>query len=220
MQSRSFRTGVAVFALCVAVATPSQATLIEYIDRGAFEAAAGELERRDFDAFRLETAFRDRPLDLGDVTVQGFGTGQLDRNAVDIPEVAFPEFDLAGTTVLSLLVNDTSWVQFEFDAPVVACGADFAGLNYGAESTIVDVEGRSARPPAAGGNVKTFFGVMSDTPFRTLRLIHRENTGSDGFGLDNLVFEVPEPGTLLVLAAAAGLLRRRGRTRRAPSNHP
>ncbi len=215
MRSRSIRRAGAALVVSAALAGPSHAALIAYIDRGLFEAAAGPLEGQDFDDFRREADFRNRPLDLGPFSVQGFGTGQLDRNAVDLPQVAYPEFDLDGSTVLSLLVNETSWVQFEFEAPVVAFGADFAGLNNGAESTIVDVEGTSAAPPAAGGNVKAFFGVRSDTPFTTLRLIHRESTGSDGFGLDNLVYELPEPGPLLLLAAA-GLLRRRAVAGRRP----
>ncbi len=214
MRSRSFRGWGAALVAGAALAAPSHAALIVYVDRGLFEAAAGQLERQDFDDFPREAEFRNRPLDLGKVSVQGFGTGQIDRNLVDLPEVAYAEFDVDGTTILNLLVNQASWVQFEFDAPVVAFGADFAGLNNGAESTLLDVEGASAQPPAASGNAKTFFGVMSDTPFRTLRLVHRENSGSDGFGLDNLVYELPEPGPWLLLVAGAGLARRRAGSRR------
>jgi hypothetical protein len=81
-------------------------------------------------------------------------------------------------------------------------------LDGGAPIDVLNVD-----PAAVPGGSANFFGVISDTPFTTVRLINPPGTAGDAVGVDDItigqkaVAAVPEPSSLTLFGLGGlGLL--------------
>lgn len=214
----------------------AQLVTTAYTDRGSFEAAAGTVIQQDFNGYTSDIDLRSAAFDFGDFSVRGLGDGQrddagADRNYLDAPVFApanivggLPVFNSAHLNLLvkssSLLSPTTSKVSFEFDSPLLAFGANLAGINSLLGSGVkIQVDGidLAAQPMSTAGQPSDiqFFGFTSTTGFTKVEFL------SDGsllvphvpFLLDNLIYAqapvlspVPEPETYALMLGGLGLL--------------
>ena len=95
-----------------------------------------------------------------------------------------------------------------FPQPLLAFGADFADVNEGG---LLDV--RFASASAFVPNGSTFFGIVSDIPFRTVELRTAPTVAEEFYRIDNVSYvAIPEPGSSLLALLALLVLSRRSRT--------
>ena len=221
-------------ALAVLTTLPASAqTLTAYTDRAAFGAAAGALTTQTFNAFGADTSFQNVPLVVGDFSIVGLGSAQLNRNYIDVSPFMFPTQGTGdGTPFAALLVaaGGGSQVTISFADAITAWGADFGDLSQGnVQRTSITVGGASLIPASTNMTAVRFYGFTSDTPFTSLTF---NSTGmNDGFGIDNVSYAfaarapaaaVPEPSAWAMMiggfgAIGLGLRRRRGHGRVVPA---
>lgn len=204
---------IALAIVTLTAAVPATAALTTYTDRASFLAAAGPVTTETFNSAAEEASFQTSPVVFGPLSVQGYGD-QLDRHFVDIPPSQFPEFNSDGTTNLSAFVTIGGGLVFTFASPITAWGADFAALQNDIFRTIIIAGGVTLTPPVKAGNVRSFYGFVSDVAFTTVTFAG--STG-DGFSIDNVSFggaAVPEPASWAMLIAGFALVGATARRRR------
>ncbi len=210
-------------AASVVVAAPANAATMIFTDREAFEQAAGNTTSEDFNGFATEEEFRTQTVNANGFSLSTTGTQSAflaPRNFIDIPPALFTTLNGDGTTFADVFINDSFFgdltVQFTFDAPISAFGADFTDLQTeSAGTTILSFNGETVTPGVADAGVTRFFGFTSMQPFTTLtfsRVGPGFGGGSEGFGVDNVAFgdgvtaAVPEPATWLMMILGFGFV--------------
>lgn len=220
MNMKTMAAVAATAAMLFGAAPASAAAITTYTDAAAFAAAAGPLSLETFNGVVGQPEFRTSPLTVGDLTLQGFGPSQFDRNYIDQPPAQSSINDVDGTpfaTVYTLSDNDfISGLTISFSHSVTAFGGTFADWNDSFLRGQISVLGQLVEPTVTIGNQVRFFGFVSDTPLNQLTF-QAEGIFGDSFGLDNVLSSsgaVPEPSAwaLMILGfgtAGAALRRRR-----------
>lgn len=204
-----------VLLLCGAASTNAALTTFE--DRSHFVSANAATGAEDFDGFASEVSFRNTPLDLGPFSLVGSGSGQFDRNFIDLQPLLFGAANVDGTTNVHAFTGINASFAFVFDSPILAFGADFAGYNDNFNRGEILVDGQAISAPVTRGASVRFFGFSSVIPFSVIQFVSVAFQ-SDGFGLDNVIYAsadadtIPQPGGLALVLLALALLRlvRRG----------
>jgi hypothetical protein len=211
--SRASTGALALLAAAGALAlgaSPASASIVQYTDRAAFEAAAGLLTVETFNDFAPGKL---APLrDLGAFTVSTNNTAAIASGG-----------DINGSNDLSVnLTADANGglgtLTFTFDTRILAFGADFFSLNNGfVQRTFARVDGQIFNPLPRS---PAFLGYISTTGFSTLSFSNQLGGGNnDAFQLDNLAYStpgsVPEPASWALMLTgflgAGAALRRGGR---------
>ena len=99
---------------------PLKAATITYADKVTFMSASGSLDTEDFNALADGAAFHTTPLDAGPFTLSMTGPASTSpgRNEIDAPEPLFPQFDVDGTTIASVLTENGVSLFLTFDVPI------------------------------------------------------------------------------------------------------
>lgn len=197
-------TAIAIVSL-LAFASTARATSTVYTDRAAWEAAVGgSIYTESFDSLSPQA---NDPATGGTMHTPMFDIVSSPRvhGSGSIHDGYF------GSDLHTELLYE--YDDFVFYAPTVAFGVDVlaveeaSGLRFtiGGESfghpTLTDANGY----PIPG---TTFFGVVSGTPFTTVRI----SSGGQAprfYRLDNVSFAVPEPGALALLVVTLVRWRQR-----------
>ncbi len=196
----SIITRVFATVLCLSVVVPAEAALATYTDRTSWEAAAGTIETDTFTGAIYTPIPINTVFDVGLFNVFYTTSGGVTNSNYisDISDHLRLEIDTNGSDTTTLL-------QFQFDTPITAFGADFDRIdstddltftpNIGPESVnIYDVLG--------GGS--GFLGITSDSAFISLSFTAE---GRDAFYLDNVSLasaSVPIPAAVWLFGS--GLL--------------
>ena len=198
---------------------PLKAATITYADKATFMSASISasivLDTEDFNALADGAEFHTTPLDVGPFTLSMTGPAATSpgHNEIDAPVVMFPDFDVNGTTIASVLTEDGVSLFLTFDAPITAFGVDLANFNDSINQTHIVVAGVTSIPAVIGDNLR-FFGIISDASFSTVEFRGLEN---DGFGMDNVMYgTVPVPPAVWLfgsgLIGLVGIARRKNAT--------
>jgi hypothetical protein len=209
----SFKAFVAATAMVAVSAGAANAALTVFTSRAAFETAlSGGFTTETFNGVVGEPAFRTAPVTVGGLTLQGFGSSQFDRNFIDQQPLQFGVFNVDGTAVVNAVTAlGTSGLTVTLASGVRGFGADFAAMQDGVFRTQILFGSQAYTPSVTAGNVVTFLGIVSDTPFTTVTFQSASVSTSDGFAFDNVTFGnvangVPEPSTwAMMLVGFAGL---------------
>ncbi len=198
---------------------PLKAATITYADKVTFMSASGSLDTEDFDALADGTEFHTTPLDVGPFTLSMTGPAATSpgRNEIDAPEPLFPQFDVDGTTIASVLTEDGVSLFLTFDVPITAFGVDLAAFNNSIIRTHIVVAGVTSIPPVIDDDLR-FFGIISDASFSTVEFRGLEN---DGFGMDNVMYgTVPIPAAVWLFGSGLLGLVGIGRRKETATNDP
>jgi hypothetical protein len=213
-----FPVATVTAALALALSGPALASVTVFTDATLFAGAAGPLELETFNGVVGEPNFRTSPVVVGDLSFQGVGPHQSDRNYIDQPPAQFGGLNVDGTTVVNMLtfggVSQSS-ITITFAHAINAFGASFRSWNSGALRSHIEVLGQSLQPGIAPASEIRFFGFVSDTPFTSLSFVADSGAAGNGIGMDNAYYSaaVPEPCVWLMMITGFGLagaaLRRR-----------
>jgi hypothetical protein len=202
------------------VAGAANAAVTTYTTQAAFTAATGSTTLVTFNDFASEASFQTSSVDAGPFSLLGFGD-QLGRNYIDLPPVQFPSINVDGTTIVNAITGPSAGLTITFDTPILAFGATFRDLQTSSIRTVIEVAGTTVTPAVRPPGGFQFLGIVSDTPFTTLRFVNVDPLVVDGFSMDNVLFAttapVPAPGGSALALGVAGLLAatRRRRPRQA-----
>jgi len=213
---------VLTFATLLVVSSlPTQAALIVFDDRGAWQAAAGNVDgAEDFEGFPVNTSFDGGLVQLADgMSIGTLGEANIGSyNSIQIPPTSY-EGDVNGSSNAYVLGGqfdpDSSVTPFiRFADPVSAFGADFRNLNDGLMRTVIDVfDGAdiidTIFPVVMESNNLRFIGAVANAGEEISELRFRW-LAPDGFGIDDIeisrISEVPSPATLALFGLGlAGL---------------
>ena len=208
---------MAVVALIVAV--PTEAGIVFYTDRPAWEAAAGPPSYAvDFEGFTADIGFRFHPLRLAGMTIQQEGAREFAfRNNVEVVPLEFSPN--SGSNSASLFTDSANpsdpvdvSVLITFNAPNVAFGFESWGAND-AEGAVLDVFSGDTLlgSQALTNDPGAFLGYTLDFGDRATSVRFRSDRNlpyvGEGFYIDNLAgVVVPEPGTLALAVIGFGSL--------------
>lgn len=220
---RTSRVGA---ALPLVVCATAVAAVQTFNDRAAWLAAVGPVSAsEDFSGFVVDTEFRTQVVGLAggmSITQTGPNTAAF-RNLIDIPPLG--QTDNNGTANASCFTNaDDSpgvptGILISFATNARAWGGETWGARSG-EFMAMDILGAGGvvlgtiEPSNNAGQFSGFWGNAGEqfTGVRFRSINTTVGGGGEGFGMDNLaIVHIPTPGgaTLLAMAAAAGLRRRR-----------
>ena len=184
--------------LMVVAPLPAHALSLAFSDRASWEAAVtGAIQTETFDSVPTQQ-------------IAGNGGGTLYTPDFDI--VIAPGFDNDccrigdGAFVGDLDLVEGMFNEIVFHAPVTAFAADVVRVEQSLELRLkIAGETLPYVPPAPGlPGTAGFFGVLSDTPFTTVR-IEASGTTPRFYTLDNVSFDsIPEPP--LAAVALVGLI--------------
>jgi hypothetical protein len=177
---------LAASAAFVVAGSAASALTTAYSSRDGFEAAAVDLVVDSFNDIGDDTNVANTTVNrLGYQfrieTVVGPGFNFFD--ALPATSVnAVPN----GTTSLVVGLLENEVLRFVFNSAITAFGADFNGLNDRGQRSQFEAAGEVVLAPILAGQVPSFFGIISDTPFS--EVIIRGLPLSDGFGMDNVTY--------------------------------
>jgi hypothetical protein len=211
-----------VAAIGVGFAGNAEAGTLTFNDRTAFQSAAGSTSVEDFNSFSSDTTYAGSSLTVGAITLKGSNSNQS-WNKIDVTPYEFSNFSMGDSSPVATTITGAlgGGVPFtiEFDDNITAFGANFASVNNNnpfndttlslqfADNTMETL----ALPELLDG---AFYGVVSDKAFKSVSFNSQRN---DGWALDNVEYataSVPEPASLLGLAAvgavaASGVLKKK-----------
>ena len=201
-------------------AAPSEAGVIQFSDRSAWEAAVQSFLTEDFNditPFKLDNNTTTTVGLLDIATVVPDGANGFTRVSEGNP--ASPK-DTDGTNFLNLQLDGTpkGSVAFEFSEPTFAWGVDYSFTGFGdaAEVAFGDFTANFG-----GRNESGFIGFISDTAFTNVNF-QDPNISFTAVGLDNVSFSqinpnesqnIPEPSTMLgslMVLGIGSLIKRKG----------
>lgn len=208
---------VTVFVLCIN--SVCSAVVVEFTDESAFRTATGGDPQYliDFETYGNGSDVVGQPTINGDEWLSDFGV-QFDAaesgenlflydDPVSKGEYVSPIHALAPT-------GDRSSSIITFSMPVVSFGIYIVGNETGSLTERIILKDDSSTVlgdydmPFGGGDSDAFFrGYLSNTPIAEIHII--ENTDGEAMFLDNVMYTVPEPTTLLLLGLGGLILRKR-----------
>jgi hypothetical protein len=220
MRRARLPAAVLLFAIVANIPSPAFSEITSYTDRASWEAAAGGAPSifEDFNDISQEVIVTwNAPVDRGPYTLSSNPTGY---SYLEGPSTYDANYDVESppTPYFKVQLDNTASteVTFTFDNPVTSWGAD-VNPHPNSVGDVVQVVLDSVSYGNAytlpGTDVTAFRGIISATPFTTIKL-RAQNTygyhGVDNFG----AHLVPEPSTLVLAAVGLLGLAFRGRRRR------
>lgn len=199
-------------------ADPSEAGVIQFSDRSAWEAAVQSFLTEDFNGttpFRLSNNTTTTVGLLDIATVVPDGSSGFTRISEGNPASTK---NIDGTNFLNLQLDGTpkNSIAFEFSQPTFAWGVDYSFTGFGdaAEVAFGDFTAKFGGPNESG-----FIGFISDTAFTNVNF-KDPSISFAAVGLDNVSFSqinpadsqnIPEPSTVLgsLLVLGFGSLMKR-----------
>lgn len=218
-------------ALSICLATQAFAAVVTFQSKNLFEDVSGDLQFENFNADAQNQSFQNRSITIGELTF--FADVNSGVSALTFNKVAKPPFPTASDSALAInAVNRSAFIHvglregdtftMAFLEPIYKFGTSLGSINDSSTRTSISVAGETflLNPRPVGAT--RFFGLISDTPFSSITF---SATGSDGFGIDNVLFsneplpteEIPLPASLPLMAtglALFGLYAKRKRTAR------
>lgn len=207
------RSAVAAAAI-LALICPLHASsaIVQYSSRAAFTAAAGAVTIEDFESFTPNaTAFRNTIFDFGDFTGyngphSGTGFGG---------DIYAPGTVNGSTDIIVVLGTSGARLDLVFDYPITAIGFDAEQMaDQRHDEILFNNLAGDVVPVTDPIDQVRFWGFISDTPFTTFTMRQTGwGTGggpTDGFHIDDLTYNVPEPGAaaFMIVALLAAYRRR------------
>ncbi|MDZ8261586.1 hypothetical protein [Nostoc sp. ChiQUE01b] len=163
----------------------------------------------DFESFTSDTEFRTTPVDVGEFTLLQVGNNPLFRNLIEVSP--FQYNDNNGTNNASVFTDfGATKVDLTLNTPVFGWGADFfaandrEGLNL---DLVLDMGGVLDTIPVTVNN--GFFGFVTNPveDIRKVTFVSRiDDSGGEGFGLDNVTGAISQGRTIPEPASGLGLL--------------
>ncbi|MEL6476857.1 MAG: PEP-CTERM sorting domain-containing protein [Pseudomonadota bacterium] len=207
-----------IFSLLIGPSIGSSATERLFDDRAAFTSQTARFTTETFNATRNDRGFAGGSLAFDGFEIRHQGGLGAPFNRLDTPPEEDPLTSIDGSPFLYVGLAPGDRVIFQFDAPITAFAADFAGVDdEGARVVTIAANGGSEIAHGVAQRI-SFFGLISDTPFSRVTV-----TGHDaadlGIGIDNISFgaavpSVPLPGALPLALGMLGLLGLLGWRRR------
>lgn len=194
-----------------------QATIIEYSDRSAFEAALTSFTTQDFESLLGVGDFNSGIVDVGDFTVgSAYSLGGAAGNFVtSSPDGAI---DFNGSVFGRAAVLRDLPLSVDFDFEIFAFGVELDEFGDVSGSSTINILGHqldTGGPSVGTDSDPYFFGVISSIGFSNVSFSTQRDPSSgsgDGFGFDNftysteLVTSVPAPITLYLFMQGVILL--------------
>lgn len=201
-------------------AAPSEAGVMQFSDRSAWEAAVQSFLTEDFNSttpFRLANNTTTTVGILDIATVVPSGSTGFTRVSEGNPASLK---DIDGTNFLNVQLDGTpqSSMAFEFSAPTFAWGVDYSFTGFG---DAAEVAFGDFTADFGGKNESGFIGFISDTAFTNVNF-RDPSISFATVGLDNVSFSqinptesqnIPEPSTMLsslVVLGIGSLMKRKG----------
>lgn len=200
------------------LASPAaHAAFTVFDDRSDFLAATLQTDTETFDSQPHDMPFHTVDLDVGPFTLSMTEGADTVWNFADVPAFVSTATHVNGTAHLMVFTDFGDALTFSFDHAITAFGADFRQLNDGYTRTLAYVNGQTLDiPVVSGGQMLSFFGFASDTPFTSVSF---RGVANDVYGIDDVTFgaalrvpAVPEPGSVALLSlglAGVAIARRR-----------
>jgi hypothetical protein len=215
----------ALISTLASIQFASAAIVSVHTQRSSFASAIGGSPRVEtFNQITEEIPFHTVPLDVGPfmISMTGLPSTAPQFNRIDVPPITFSSFNIDGSTVASVQTTKSQELVITFDRNILAFGASFGELNEYFVQTQIVIENEVFTPAATTCCPWRFFGLVSDTPFRTVRLVALpDDSLVDGYSIDNVVYahrlNVPEPASVALCASVAAwgcairLVRRQSR---------
>ncbi|MEH2167373.1 MAG: hypothetical protein V7K41_11985 [Nostoc sp.] len=163
----------------------------------------------DFESFTSDTEFRTTPVDVGEFTLMQVGNNTLFRNLIEVSPFEFN--DNNGTNHASVFTDfGATKVDLSLNTPVFGWGADFFAANDGEGlnlDLVLDIGGVLDTIPVTVND--GFFGFVTNRveDIRKVTFVSRtNNSGGEGFGLDNVTGAISQGRTIPEPASGLGLL--------------
>ncbi|GGE24022.1 hypothetical protein GCM10011360_10650 [Primorskyibacter flagellatus] len=218
-------TFAAVLLLAMAVGGTARATTYQiFTDRTAFLAALTSTYLvADFDSYTADVQFKTTTVDFGPFSA--YNPSSTSYGYLDVPPLRDTGSRAPtgnGTPFLAMVTSSQpgryAQATLTFDTEITAFGADFFAFNEDFRRNAFFLLGDRIDAPINDYNEDVFFGFISDTPFTQLVIAPGATGVSDGFGVDNIVMQLPPvplplPAFSLLagLAAFGAFARRTGR---------
>lgn len=187
-------SGILVFTLSMFFVIEAKATLIQYTDRSAWEAAAGLLNTEDFDA-------------IGYIYISA-ATGPVAINS----DFSIEDLGTIGTYIdsggfyHSRERNPSESSRFIWNYGITAFGGDFNLAGPGGSGSGLNLIFSSGDSDYISGNTNGFVGWISDTAFVSVTFSDPEpGSPVETWEFDNMGYSaptaapVPEPSTIILM---------------------
>ena len=212
--TKAYLAASAMLAVAAVPTAASAAKFVNYTNRAAFSAAAGNVQTETFNSYKTDTVISSSvnfgPLKITDIR------GPRTPGNTTIDAAPFQVGSFNGTSFVGTSVYDNARagfkasLVFEFAKPITAFGGVWES---GFVNTVqLGVLGSTVQQRVSGDR---FFGFVSDTPFTRVEILAPAGTGIT-YRFDDITFSatgVPEPVTWATLIAGfgtvGGAMRRR-----------
>jgi len=200
----------AIFFFTLLGSTAQAGSLQVFTDPEAWFAAVSDYEVmvEEFDLPAGPLVVGENRVGMIDITINGteggFPSIEAGGNPLNIDGSSFFFNDVGDT-------NGNLYTDFSFDSMIVGFGSFFTSTLTG-NLAVIEVGGNTVNfSDHLSGSGDGFLGILSDMAFSQFRFAAESNSNlGEAFGVDNFNFakagssEVPEPGTVLLLALGFG----------------
>lgn len=216
---KKYIIGFGVASLLLGGLTVSNATIVLYTDRLAWETAMTSIDYLvDFNDYSTDTLFNTSAVDLGPFSLQQTaGSTNPEGNKIEVSP-QYIDLDVNGTPYAAMWAFDGKEITMSFDDLTYGFGGDIQTFeNYNLEVDLDLGSAGIAEWDHSGGS--GFLGIVSDIGFSSAIFSDSGSPLTQTWGFDNIsggaTAPVPEPATMLLFGTGiAGLAGSRLRRRK------